>query len=271
LTVFWSWQSDLQGKTNRHFVKDAIEQTLRELSEDQSLEEAYRDELIVDQDSKGVPGTPDLATIILQKIDKCSVFIADVSIVGQLKEEKSFINSNVAIELGYAMKAKGSDRILMVANEAFTARDRLPFDLRHKRGPIFFSLFDGASKSDMSGEKIKLVNQLKEAIKLILLTNPNQVAPSTHSVVPTNENGMYFKTGDVLLKRDNQSSPWSVVVDQTKFFYVRVIPTKSNPELKRVSAKEMVSSVGTMHKNSGSYNEQNEWGAISVAATSKDN
>lgn len=237
MTIFWSWQSDLQGKTNRHFVRDAIEQALTELSEDQGLEEAHRDELIIDQDSKGVPGTPDLATIILQKIDKCSVFVADVSIVGHLTSEKSVINSNVAIELGYAMKSKGGDRILMVANEAFTARDKLPFDLRHKRGPIFFNLPDGATKMDILDEKVKLVSKLKEAIRLVIVANPTATSFSAHSVVSTNENGMYFRTGDILLRRDTQPSPWTVSAVQKKYFYIRVIPAKAYPALKKSPQK----------------------------------
>ena len=261
----------MKGKTNRFFVRDAIKQTLEELSADQNLEDAQRDELAFDQDRQGVPGTPDLAAIILEKIDSCSVFVADVSIVGELSNGKSVINSNVAIELGYALKAKGNNRILLVANESFTSREKLPFDLRHKAGPIFFSLSDDASKSDMLGQKTSLINQLKEAIKLILKASPNQIAPPTHLPTPANENGMYFKMGDTLLQRGNQTEPWSVIVRQSKFFYVRVIPSTVHSELKRVDAKNLVASVGTMHPNSGAYNDLNQWGAISIDVDTRDN
>src|SRR4051812_15217127 len=104
MKVFWSWQSDHPGKIARHFVRYALEQAINDLKQEPEIEEAGRD-VELDHDRKGVPGSPDLAAVILEKIRNSNVFVADVTPVGQVdgSPEKRLINSNVAIELGYAL------------------------------------------------------------------------------------------------------------------------------------------------------------------------
>src|SRR5262249_48081008 len=73
-------------------------------------------DLHLDQDRQGLPGSPDLARAILDKIDKAAIFVADVTTGAQAKGTKTpagkrikgrrFINPNVAIELGYALRSK---------------------------------------------------------------------------------------------------------------------------------------------------------------------
>ena len=72
MKVFWSWQSDHPGKIARHFVRDVLEQAIRELQQDSEIEEAARD-VELDYDRKGVPGSPDIAGVILEKIRNCDV------------------------------------------------------------------------------------------------------------------------------------------------------------------------------------------------------
>src|SRR5262245_53019315 len=104
MKIFWSWQSDHPGKISRHFVREALERAISELKQEPEIEEAARDAEL-DYDRKGVPGSPDLANTILQKIRECAVFVADVTPVGAVSDnrQKRLINSNVAIELGYAL------------------------------------------------------------------------------------------------------------------------------------------------------------------------
>jgi hypothetical protein len=123
MKVFWSWQSDTPGNIGRHLVRDALESVIQDLRMSAEVDEPSFREVHLDQDRKGVPGSPDLASVILEKIEQATVFVADVTTVGTLATQpedsvpKKLINSNVAIELGYAL-GKLSDRaLLMIMND----------------------------------------------------------------------------------------------------------------------------------------------------------
>lgn len=164
MKIFYSWQSDLDKKYNRSFIKDALESAINDVNRDLSLEEAERIE--IDHDTKGVPGTPDLAPTIFEKISNSFLFIADVSFIGKGEDGQKYLpNPNVMIELGYAISKLGSDRVVCVMNTAYGKADLLPFDLRHKRHPIQYQL-DG--DVDKTSKKNQLVGSLKGAIQPIL-------------------------------------------------------------------------------------------------------
>lgn len=147
MKVFWSWQSDTSGTIGRHFVRDALHAAIEQLKQAPEVEEPTeresRSAMHLDQDRKGISGSPDLARVILEKIEQSAVFVADVTPVGVVLNEnkalaKKLINPNVAIELGYAVHALTDRALLMVMNEHFGSRADLPFDLQSKAGPITF-------------------------------------------------------------------------------------------------------------------------------------
>jgi hypothetical protein len=125
---------------------------------------------------QGVSGTPDLAATILQKIEQAFLFIGDVTLVGEYKVHsginrkslKKTINSNVAIEYGFALSALTDARILLVQNTYYGDRDQLPFDLIHKAGPIQFHLSEDSDQNALSAEAKKLRRILGDAIGLCL-------------------------------------------------------------------------------------------------------
>jgi hypothetical protein len=91
MKVFWAWQSDLPGKTGRHFVRDALEEAIERIKERRDIEEPdeqFQDEIHLDHDRKGLSGSPDLATEILRKIDASRVFVGDVTPVGKTADER---------------------------------------------------------------------------------------------------------------------------------------------------------------------------------------
>jgi hypothetical protein len=174
MKVFWSWQADTPGKTGRHFVRAALADAIEALKQPADVEEPSereaREALHLDHDRQGVPGSPDLAPTIFAKIDQAAVFVADVTLIAQMDAEdggakKKLINSNVAIEYGYALHALGDRAILTVQNVHYGEREDLPFDLKHKAGPIQFRLPPDATKSQISTERAKLrgyfVNHLR--------------------------------------------------------------------------------------------------------------
>lgn len=127
--VFYSWQSDLPNSTNRGFIQKALDNAAKAIHADASI----KVEPVIDRDTAGVPGSPDIAKTIFDKIEKSQVFVCDVSIINKRSKFRNSPNPNVLIELGYAIKTLGEPRILMVINTAFGIPELLPFDLNKKR------------------------------------------------------------------------------------------------------------------------------------------
>jgi len=168
-TVFYAWQSDTPQKLNHYFIRDAAREAVDSLADDAAIEDAPR----LDHDTRDVPGTPDIPQTIFTKIDQCSVFLADLTFVGQTDAEQPKLvpNPNVMIELGRATKSVGPERIICVMNTAFGPPDQLPFDLRHRRHPIQYHL-DPQDTSKLSQVKKTLVEDLRIAIRAVLQNAP---------------------------------------------------------------------------------------------------
>ena len=157
-TVFYSWQTDHPNRCNRGFIGRALEQAIAGLRRDAELEAAPR----LDKDTEGVPGSPDIAATIFEKIDNASAFVADISLVSP-EGVRATPNPNVLIELGYAMKALGPDRVVMVANTFFGPLESLPFDLRLKR----VLAYSQSPEDDAKESREKLRSRLEAALRLV--------------------------------------------------------------------------------------------------------
>lgn len=131
--IFYSWQSDLQGNRTRWFLQKCIDEVV-------SLCKGSM-EVVADRDTEGKTGSPDIVHSIFSKIDACDLFIADVGIVNKYtaldvdegKTVKYSPNPNVLIELGYAVKVLGWDRVICFINTDYGQAGELPFDLDHHR------------------------------------------------------------------------------------------------------------------------------------------
>lgn len=126
--VFYSWQSDSPGNTNRNLISAALESAIEEVKSDESIEV----EPVIDRDTLGLSGSPDISQSIFSKIDQSSAFVCDVSILDS-KAKKPSPNPNVLIELGYAVKVLSWDRVILVMNTEYGKPELLPFDLRSRR------------------------------------------------------------------------------------------------------------------------------------------
>jgi hypothetical protein len=165
--VFYAWQSDAPASVNRSLIRKAVESAIKRIAADTAIEDAPR----LDQNTKGVAGTPQIAETILEKIRGCSAFVGDVTLVGSVDsagasaDSKRTPNPNVLIELGYAAAAVGWERTILVMNTAYGLPDDLPFDLRHRRWPIRFS----AKPADtFDSVRSKLSAKIENALRLIL-------------------------------------------------------------------------------------------------------
>lgn len=138
--VFYSWQSDLPNNTNRGFIEDCIKIALKDISN-----ENINLDIAVDRDTQGESGTPDIANSIFNKIDKSSIFIADISFINSKSSDRKCPNPNVLIELGYAAKTIGWNNIICLFNTEFGKVEELPFDLRFRR-PLAYKVENKTNK-----------------------------------------------------------------------------------------------------------------------------
>ena len=158
--VFYSWQSDLPNSTNRGFIQKALENAAKSIRDDDSI----KVEPVIDRDTAGVLGAPDIASTIFTKIDQSEVFACDVSIINQGEKSRPTPNPNVLIELGYTFKALKSERIIMIMNTAFGGPELLPFDLSKKRVITYYM---PKECEDRATERKKLEAQLDTALRTI--------------------------------------------------------------------------------------------------------
>jgi hypothetical protein len=164
MKIFWSWQSDTPGNIGRFLVRDALNDAIEKLRAGNDVEDAPRN-VHLDHDVKDVPGTPDLVRTILAKIEKSEVVVADVTIVGKTEVGKGLVNSNVAIELGYAFHACTDERAVLVFNKHYGKHEELPFDLRHKGGGVDFDLKPDASKGEIEEQRRALKDAFVRKLK----------------------------------------------------------------------------------------------------------
>ena len=278
MKFFWSWQSDTPGKIGRFLVRDALQQAIEELKEAPDIEEPTaqlnREALHLDHDVKGVTGSPDLVRTIFDKIDISEVVIADVTLVGQTPDVtdgdgnptagKRLINSNVAIELGYALHAVSDKRVLLVFNEHFGRHEDLPFDLRHKGGSIVFNLAPGADRKHIDEEKKKLKGQFVTKLRPYLVKSAAPTAVQFQETPSTFIKAAYFHKGETLAQvgvPEEDEISFSYATDA--LCYIRLIPTKrlDRPLPLALLTKE-VRYAPLLNSQPGGLNIHNGYGAI---------
>jgi hypothetical protein len=276
MKIFWSWQSDHPGAVSRHVVREALELAVTSLNQDLAIEEPER-EVSLDHDRKGVPGSPDLASIILEKIRTSDVFVADVTPVGATPNDppKKLMNPNVAIELGYALHTITDRRLIMVMNTAFGSRRDLPFDLQHKAGPIFYELPADAAKEQIKEARKRLIADLKVALREMLPLALRAAAPAfTPTPARPSDPSRYFECGQTLATRSRgirKDAPDIFTAEETPTLYLRIMPTRHVEPLKRVEAYDLIRQGPVFlspfyYGHSGSGFEANEFGAIAFDA-----
>ncbi|MBO6243623.1 MAG: hypothetical protein J6O41_03535 [Clostridia bacterium] len=163
--IFYSWQGELSFKTNRNLIENALENSIKVLSKE------YCCPLMLDKDTKGKAGAPEITKTICDKIDTCIAFVADISFVGvDGKSGRKYPNSNVMLELGYAINSVGDENLILVFNVATGKIEELPFDLRGKR--ILCYECNEADDDDLKKKvKVDLKKSIHDALKLIYKNN----------------------------------------------------------------------------------------------------
>lgn len=154
--IFYSWQSDIKGSKN--FISDCLKQLPKKLKDMVVAE--------VDRDTEGIAGSPDIGDAIYSKIDKADIFVADVTIINDGWEGRKTPNPNVMIELGYAIKALGWNRIVLLYNKDYGNVESLPFDINHQR-MTGYSLQDG-QKAEVRN---RIISNISSTISILKDSN----------------------------------------------------------------------------------------------------
>lgn len=170
INIFYSWQSDLNEKTNKIAIRLFIEEAIKRIKQnDDDIE------IIIDEDARGNPGSKNIAEELMRKIRNSDIFIADVSIIngdgGGLRKTP---NPNVLYELGFASSRLGWDRILLIFNDDCGCNvEDLPFDIRgHK--VMKYLIKSTYSKDEIKNTIKDFSSKLGVAIGLILKNNPEK-------------------------------------------------------------------------------------------------
>lgn len=179
--VFFSWQSDLDAKTNRNVISDC----LRDICKKNSL--------IFDEATNERCGSPDIASTIEEKIRGADIFVADVTIINAGTASKTTPNPNVLFELGIAQATLGWDRIILIVNTAYAPISDLPFDIKSHRA-LSYSLNSQDAESLSNKQKaLHIYEQLKSGVLSILEKNPQKKISKTDQQKKANLENQFYE------------------------------------------------------------------------------
>lgn len=159
-TIFYSWQCDSDKKFNRNFIENCLSNAINRINK------VIDYTLILDKNTIGESGSPDIVDVILNKIDMAIGFVADITPIVCLKE-KYLSNSNVMLELGYALSSLSDERVILICNTSKCRLNDLPFDLGLKR-IVSYEYDEESDANKAKNQKEKLENTLYEAIQAII-------------------------------------------------------------------------------------------------------
>ena len=170
MRIFYAWQSDVDKQRNHYFIKIALEKAIKRMKKDVTITDSPREQIILDHDTKGVPGMPDIVGTIFSKIENSDIFVADLtytagSTTGQ--NDKLVSNPNVVFEMGYAFKVLGPERIISVLNTCYGPPEKLFFDISHRRWPIQYALSENCDLTESERQADQLADTLYRAISKV--------------------------------------------------------------------------------------------------------
>ena len=136
--LFYSWQND--RKDTKKIIKAALKTAAEILLQDGIV-------LKVDEDTRERVGKRNIDSEVLEKIRKCDIFLADLTPIitympaaDRYDLPKHMPNSNVMYEYGYALHAKGENRMIVLASlnkEENEHVEFMPFDINHDTITLF--------------------------------------------------------------------------------------------------------------------------------------
>lgn len=231
MKIFWSWQSDRSAALCRNLVQDALVRALDTLSDELELDPSQRPE--VDHDTKGEAGMAAIADTIFEKIKAASAFVGDITSAARSDSGRELPNPNVLIELGWAWAHLGHEKIILVANKAFGPKrpEQLPFDLRHRRAVIFYTLAKGSDDAAIEAATAALSEDLAAALRTSLaewLTAQADTPGPTGRESRADDPSVWFPEGATLSHQPFHGGAGlqSVTPESGARLYARIVPER---------------------------------------------
>ncbi len=265
LIVFYSWQSDTDRKLNKTTIQNALESAIDDLNLEMTVTDRNVEEKSVklDQDTKDVLGLPPIAETIMQKIEAADIIVSDVTLVAKGGKNKPHINSNVAIELGYALGVAGHNKLLLLMNSAFGGPGDLPFDLRNRRHPTTYSLPVGADKNSIKRETTILSKKLKGILSAYAAAEQSALKPSDlHE--PEGSSfiaSAFWKKDEPLGESYRDQKPLYCQSDH--LVSVRIVPKYQQSRLTQAESLDAVRGTPPLLRGEGYSPTANRWGGLS--------
>lgn len=120
--LFYSWQSDNQN--SRKCLRKMLATLVKQLKADNISVEII--------EGGGGQGFVSIEDSVRLKIQKCDIFVGDVTPVGNVSlKSKLLPNANVMYEMGIATECMKADRIIAVAMLGDWQVENMPFDFNH--------------------------------------------------------------------------------------------------------------------------------------------
>lgn len=257
MKIFYSWQSDTPRDIGKNFVRRALDAAVESLE----IDEAERPG--IDQDTAGVLGSPVIADTIFGKIRDAKVIVADVTLTGATPGGKRLINSNVALEVGYAIGVHGDGVLLKVMNTHYGPPEELPFDLAHRRWPVRFDVAPKAPPEERGKALRRLAAELAAILREYIAASrppPKLFSPAGATV----NRAWYWNSDQPLIRRKSQT--FTYTPDQP-LIYLHIWPHEEISPLKIEVLNDYTKSdieplCGTVN---GWSHERNRFGEITFA------
>jgi hypothetical protein len=273
IKVFWSWQSETPQRIGRVLVRDALKEAIDQLKITAEIDEPERDAPMIDHDPERISGGVGPLRAILKSIDVADMFVADVTAIGKVGSGADMqaetvghrlINSNVAMELGYALRALGDLKLIVLFNAHYGWQNELPFDVRSREDAITFTLAPNAGRPEIESERKKLSARLVSAIDRCI--QEPVPGPELSAATPATFNkAVYFQAGEVLAQAgESHGSGTSYAYSADTFCYLRLIPIPTlQSELPLATLMAVVGKAPLLSRQpGGALSGSNSYGAL---------
>jgi hypothetical protein len=231
IIIFYAWQSDRDQKINRNFIRKALDDAAKRLTDDPTVDA----EVVIDADTEGVPGTPPVTDTILQKIAAAHIFAPDLTFIAKTDDGKLVPNPNVMAEYGFALHSLKYTAMMPVMNTHFGPPKELPFDIMHVRRPAQYDLAPDVSDGPRRAAREKLSETLERNLRVTIQHILSKAVEQEHR-----------------FKRD-------------RAIYLRLYPSSTDqPRVGLTLIKEVAKGLMPLKRVVASMSRQNEWGAINL-------
>lgn len=262
ITVFYAWQSDRDQKANRHFIRRALDDAAKRITDDDALGVEIR----VDADTEGVLGAPPVTETILKKIGAADIFVPDLTFTAQSDAGKLTPNPNVMVEYGYALRALTFEAMMPVMNTHYGMPTNLPFDLGHVRHPTQYNL-PPASPDRVRRATRAILSETLEAVLRLMAQNVLSKARTDTPFVPTapvRPPAFFFQPTDVLVNFGYPGEQ-EMRFKRGRAIFLRLYPTYADqPRVGLSRAIEVAQRLRPLQRVISSPHNRNDWGAINL-------